>query len=280
MQPSDTCPPTPVCFTKNRVELVPWSMAATSGPSMIRFEEAAMVPFMGSLCSLCTGADRETDSPEDQPKTRRLLRRATLASFTSGPIMMTQCSRSASLLWFQWHSIKCQLLICIWDKFWRKGCFVLFEWHKYERDIFVVFCWIYSLLMDLVAFIIANGPRRNLALQNSELNLDTTLWNMWKTPKLEGLWTELRFPGIFSFPTLRKRLQVTVARFSVRIWEIRIVKIKYITLVVICPNIVNLRWETKLKTRIPTFGVAPEPPEGNSEILTARLYVTKHRKCC
>lgn len=37
-----------VRLTKNRVELVPWSMAATSGPSIIRCEDAAMVPFMGS----------------------------------------------------------------------------------------------------------------------------------------------------------------------------------------------------------------------------------------
>lgn len=35
-------------LTRNRVELVPWSMAATSGPSMIRCEDAAMAPFMGS----------------------------------------------------------------------------------------------------------------------------------------------------------------------------------------------------------------------------------------
>lgn len=37
-----------VYLTKNRVELVPWSMAATRGPSIIRCEDAAMVLFMGS----------------------------------------------------------------------------------------------------------------------------------------------------------------------------------------------------------------------------------------
>jgi len=38
----------PVELTRNRVELVPWSMAATNGPNVIRCEDAAMSPFIGN----------------------------------------------------------------------------------------------------------------------------------------------------------------------------------------------------------------------------------------
>ena len=34
-------------LTKKRVELVPWSIGDTRGPSMILLEDAAMVPFIG-----------------------------------------------------------------------------------------------------------------------------------------------------------------------------------------------------------------------------------------
>lgn len=36
-------------LTRKRVELVPWSIAATRGPSVILFDDAAIVPFIESV---------------------------------------------------------------------------------------------------------------------------------------------------------------------------------------------------------------------------------------
>lgn len=45
------------------MELVPWSMAATSGPNIIRCEDAAMVPFMDSPRSFRTRVDKPRTPP-------------------------------------------------------------------------------------------------------------------------------------------------------------------------------------------------------------------------
>lgn len=57
LQSLSVCEPLPhntitvlrIQLTRKRVELVPWSIAATRGPSMILFDDAAMVPFIESV---------------------------------------------------------------------------------------------------------------------------------------------------------------------------------------------------------------------------------------
>lgn len=70
------------CLTRNRVELVPWSTAATSGPSMIRCEDAAMVPFMGSPRSFGTALARKPLTTAGEIRSTPAKVGRTVAAFT------------------------------------------------------------------------------------------------------------------------------------------------------------------------------------------------------